>query len=182
MDNLEKEYEVIKKKLDKIIEEGDYLLAQHEIIKSYLNINEEIANLSQQLEVITKKINFNKWNSCNHMWFITKRTFDSGEGRSYDYCSCVKCNLSYEVFAEYEQRGKDVFENSQKAQMFEFLQEHNGAQYKGLSSNYFGNFNTIQSIYKEVKAANPNLDDNIILQLIKEKLIKKENKTRKRKR
>ena len=78
MDNLEKEYEVIKKKLDKIIEEGDYLLAQHEIIKSYLNINEEIANLSQQLEVITKKINFNKWNSCNHMWFITKRSFDQG--------------------------------------------------------------------------------------------------------
>lgn len=181
MDNLEREYDLIKEKLAKAIDEEHHLLAQHEIIKDYLNINEEIASLSQQLEATVKKINFNKWSSCNHLWFITKRTFDPGEGKSYDYCSCVKCHLSYEVFAEYEQLGKDLFDNSQKAQMFEFLQEHNGAQYKGLSSNCFGNFNTIQSIYKEVKAANPNLDDKIIFQLMEEKLLKG-SKTRKRKR
>ena len=151
MDNLEQEYLNIKAILNQKQKEIGQLYNEKVEVQNFLKLQKEIKKLQEQMQKIEKAINNQNWSTCKHIWLITKRNYDSGEGRTYNYCSCLKCGLSYEVFDEYETKGKEVLNDLIKAQMFEFLLEHPSARYQGISSNYYVNLEEAQSIYRKIK-------------------------------
>lgn len=180
MGNLEQEYKDVVERLKRKSKELYKIYNENEEVRKFLKMQKEEIELQKEKAKLEQEINVYKWSTCNHIWLITKQSYDSGEGRTYNYCSCVKCGLSYEIFEEYETVGKEILNNEKKAQMFDFLQEHPSARYKGLKSNYFCNLQKAQSIYEGIKKRNPDLTEEMILQLLEEKLSKK-NETRKRK-
>lgn len=181
MENLEQVCKETKEKLDKIQKDIQTTYDENEIVRKFLELQNEKKNLTEQLNQITSQININNWLTCKHIWVTTKQSRDYGENRTYNYCSCIKCGLSYEVFDEYETIGKEVLNDDLKREMFEFLQEHIAARYKDLHSLYFCNLQEGQLIYQKIKAKNPELTDELILQLWEKEIDKKTSRTRKRK-
>ncbi len=181
MDNLEQEYLKIKAVLNQKQKEIGQLYNEKVEVQNFFKLQKEVQELQEQMLKIIKAINSQNWSTCKHIWLVTKQSYDPGEGRTYNYCSCLKCGLSYEVFDEYETKGKEALNDLTKAQMFEFLQKHPSARYRGLHSNYYANLEETQNIYRKIKKRNPDLSDEIVLQLIEEQLNKKKGLTRKRK-
>lgn len=181
MENLSLIQHELNKKLDENKKASTKIYEENEIVRKYLKLQEEQNKLTMELANISREINIQKWSSCNHIWVITKHDYDFTEGRSYNYCSCIKCGLSYEVFLDYEKMGKDALNDSARKEMFDYLFTHNTSQYKGLSSNYCCNLEEAQAIYQKIKAKNPNITDEIMLQLWERELDKKFSRTRKRK-
>lgn len=181
MEKLTLLYTELAKKLDENQKSSIKIYEENEIVRKYLKLQKEQKKLTMELANISKEINIQKWSSCNHIWVITKHDYDATEGRSYNYCSCIKCGLSYEVFLDYEKMGKDALNDPARKEMFDYLFTHNTAQYKGLSSNYSCNLDEAQAIYQKIKAKNPDITDEIMLQLWERELDKKLSRTRKRK-
>ena len=108
MENLEQEYLNIKESLKLKRDEIGHLCNDYVEVQNFLKLQKEIKKLQEQMQKIEKAINNQNWSTCKHIWLITKRSYDSGEGRTYNYCSCLKCGLSYEVFDEYEVPFKNI--------------------------------------------------------------------------
>ena len=89
MDNLEQEYLMINDALEQKQKAIKKLYNEKEEVQKFWKLQKEIKEFQDQILKIERTINFQKWSTCKHIWLITKQSYDPGEGRTYNYCSCL---------------------------------------------------------------------------------------------
>lgn len=98
MENLKTKYDQIVLKREELIEQIN-VLAENESVKKYFELRSQNDELANQQKELYKQIKVEEYSSCNHIWVNTLHNYDSWEGRSYNYCGCIKCGLDKRVFS-----------------------------------------------------------------------------------
>lgn len=156
MDNLKEEYEKITEERGSVLEQLK-ILEEDEKIKKYLELCEQNRKLKLKQVNSYEQMKKDEYSSCNHIWVYTLQDYDSMEGRSYNYCGCVKCGLDQRVFAE----SYPEYLPYPKKIMYDFMRKNHYT--KGIKSNIFCDLELAQAVYKKIKECNPELDDENLL-------------------
>ena len=100
MSELKKEYDEIKEKRTKIIDELKEL-DNNEIVKRYLELKKENASLLVKQKDLYCNIKKEEYEKCNHIIVCTKIDIDDCDGKSHPKHVCIKCGLNDGVLKEY---------------------------------------------------------------------------------
>lgn len=163
--------EELKSEYMKILEERKNILAKlNELentseLKEYFQLSDQNKLLLLQQEDLIKKIKFQEYSKCNHIWVTTKYDYDPFEGRSYTYNGCIKCGLNKEVMYKVNQTFGFASLNLSDSIMYEFIKKH--INLDGLHTNESCDLNLAVAIYSKIKANHPDIDDKTICKYFK---------------
>lgn len=156
MSNLKEQYDdILSKKED--TEKQISELENSDVLKRYFSLCNLNIQLEKQQENLYEQIKVKEYSSCNHIWVITSHD-SSCEGRSYNYCGCIKCGLDERIIDKinegYPYRALTLEERT----MYDFMKDHFG-YYEGIRIKNLCDFDLAKAIYTKIKEAHPNIDD-----------------------
>lgn len=173
MESFKNQYENVKLERAQIIEQLNDL-KQDEKVKKYLELSELNRGLIQKQHTLYEQVKREEYSSCNHIWVTTLHEYDNVEGRSYDYCGCIKCGLDVRVFdlmERYHNRG--VLTLDEKI-MYDFLRRHSyisSTDYTvGTNTNLSCDLGLAKAIYSKIKEEYPDIDDETAIKYFKDVL------------
>ena len=140
-------------------------LAENEAVKEYLDLCKQSDQLLSQQKQLYTQVKFEEYSSCNHIWVNTLHEYDSWEGRSYDYCGCVKCGLDRRVLQLMENYHDQDWLTKEQRIMYNFL-TNNQSDF-GIKINILCDLELAKAIYAKIKEAHPNIDDETIVKYLK---------------
>ena len=175
----------LKAKYDQITSEREEILKQ---IKKYFKLCSENEELSKLQEKLYKQMKVEEYSSCNHIWVNDFHDYDGWEGRSKDYCGCIKCGLDSKVFYLMDRHNNYKLLTLDQAIMYDFLRDEN-AHKNGIQTNIFCDLALAKAIYSRIKTAHPDIDDetaikyfNVAINDIRNKEVSDERKASRAKR
>ncbi len=116
--------------------------------------NDQVANNERKLYT---QLEFDKFSSCNHIWVNTLCDYDRSEGRSYNYCGCIKCGLDQRVFHFLDYYPDLSLLSLDQEIMYEFMRNH---YYKGgIYTKVLCDLDLAKAIYSKIKEVHPDIDD-----------------------
>lgn len=155
----------LKEQYDKIVLERKELITQiNELeddakIKTYFRLCSQNNQLAEQQKELYKQVKVEEYSSCNHIWVTTLHDYDSFEGRSYNYCGCVKCGLDQRVFHSMENCHKLDYLTLDQQIMYNFM--HGGYYKSGIDTKVLCDLDLAKAIYAKIKEAHPDIDDEM---------------------
>lgn len=165
MGNLKAKYDqIISERKDKI--EKINILEKDEKVKQYLLLCKQNKKLANEQADLYKQMKIEEYSSCNHIWVNTLHSYDSFEGRSYDYCGCVKCGLDRRVFYLKERYHNNAWLNLDEKIMYDFML-NNPSRYSGINTNLLCHLDLGKAIYTKIKENNPGIDDETAVHYLK---------------
>lgn len=163
MGKLKAQYEQIVSARKELTEQIN-ALSVDETVKTYLeaiNRNNALAAKQRQLH---KQIKTEEYQTCHHIWVNTFHFYDSYEGRGYNYSGCVKCGLDRKVFYLKEKyRDLDLLTEEERI-MYDFIKS-NGCQ-GGTKTDLSCDLDLAKAIYKKIKEACPNINDQTAIKYL----------------
>ena len=69
-------------------------LRENELVKRYIDLFFENEKLAVKKGNLYRELKLKEYDTCNHIWIISKKEFDVFEGRSFRSYGCVKCGLN----------------------------------------------------------------------------------------
>lgn len=156
MPNLEEQYNKIisyKKEINAKING----LLNNEKVKEYLELLRQLNKLDEQQKEFYKLIKIKEYSSCNHIWVTALHDYDSIEGRSYNYCGCIKCGLDRKVFHIIENYHNLDWLTFDQRIMYDFMK--NNHYYHGIDTKVQCDLDLAKAIYTKIKEVHPNIDD-----------------------
>lgn len=159
MEELKQLIDSISEQRKQIIDEiGE--LRENFIVKRYLELIETNETLLNEKKELIRELRLKEFNSCQHLWIITKSDHDYIEGRTEKFYGCVKCGLNQEVLNEANSIYGTKYFNLEKQIMYDYLKK--GICMKGYMLDVFCDFSLAKSIYKKIKEYNPDIDDETV--------------------
>lgn len=133
-------------------------LEEDEKVKTYIELHLKNVQLANEQKVLYKQMKVEEYTACNHIWVTTLHDYDSREGRSYNYCGCMKCGLDGRVIHMVENLGSFVeCMPLEKKIMYSFMR---GRYYKtGIDTKVLCDLDLAKSIYAKIKEIHPDVDD-----------------------
>ena len=153
MDNIEYEYKSILKEENKLKNIENELI-KNDIVAKYINLKNKEKSLSNRKYEIYKKMKFNEYSLCDHIFIIIYKTHDN----KHNYYGCIKCKLNNLVSILSTSKLDDEI-------MKEFL-------------DIYSPIDLAHSIYNELKVLSLNNYEfnNIFKEKVNDKLLKKKIK------
>ena len=164
MANLKEQYDKIKSDRKEIIGRINEL-EKNEAVKEYLDLCKQSVQLLGEQKQLYTQLKVEEYSSCNHIWVNTLHEYDSWEGRSYNYCGCVKCGLDRRVFHLMENHHDPDWLTVEQRIMYNFL-KNNQSDF-GIKANILCDLDLAKAIYTKIKEAHPNIDDETIVKYLK---------------
>lgn len=164
VDSLKEQYDQIVLEREGIIEQIN-VLAENEIVKKYFSLREQNNKLSEQQKDLYTRIKVGEYSSCNHIWVNTLCEYDGWEGRSYNYCGCVKCGLDRRVFHLMERYHSLEWLTLDQRIMYYFMKNHSSNF--GIDSNLLCDLDLAKAIYAKIKKVHPDIDDETAVKYLK---------------
>lgn len=156
-------FEKISTRRKDIIERID-CLKENESVKRYLKLCEENDKLLKDERDLYKQIKNEKFSSCNHIWIDVFHEYDAAEGRSHNYCGCIKCGLDERVFQLIESNKELTLDQEAMA---DYLKKH--ISKTGIITNlYWTDLDMMKKLYLKAKKEHPDLNDEEIVEYLKE--------------
>ena len=165
MENLKTKYDQIVLKREELIEQIN-VLAENEIVKKYFELCEQNNALANQQKELYKQIKVEEYSSCNHIWVNTLHNYDSWEGRSYNYCGCIKCGLDKRVFHLMERYDSSYWLTLEQRIMYDFMRDSHAYE-KGIETHILCDLDLAKAIYLRIKEAHPDIDDETAIKYFK---------------
>lgn len=164
MESLKNQYDQIVSEKKGLIEQIS-VLEENEKVKKYLKLCSERDKLANKQENLYKQIKIEEYSSCNHIWVNILHESDCCEGRSYNYCGCVKCGLDKRVFHLLESRINLGVVSLDQIIMLDVLKNHS---YKaGIDTRLSCDFDLAKAIYSKIKEAHPDINDETAIRYFK---------------
>jgi len=155
--------EELKKSIDNIGEERKQIieelkeLRENPIVKRYFELNEKNDSLLNEQKKLIKQFKIEEFNSCQHLWVITKSDHDYIEGRTERFYGCVKCGLNQEVLTKVSGMYGTEFLTFEEQIILEYLE--NGRYMRGSVIPVSCDIDLAKSVYSKIKENNPDIDD-----------------------
>ncbi len=165
MENLKTKYDQIVSKRKELIEQIN-VLAKDETVKKYFELRSQNDELANQQKKLYKQIKVEEYSSCNHIWVNTLHDYDSREGRSYNYCGCIKCSLDRRVFHLMESYHSPDWLTLDQRIMYDFMRD-NHAYEKGIETHILCDLDLAKAIYSKIKKVHPDIDDETAIKYFK---------------
>lgn len=157
MKNLKTKYDQIVSERKGLIEQIN-VLAEDETVKKYFQLRSQNDELANQQRDLYKQIKVEEYSSCNHIWVNTLHDYDSYEGRSYNYCGCIKCGLDRRVFYLMESYHSPDWLTLDQRIMYDFMK--GGHAYgKGIDTHILCDLDLAKAIYSKIKEVHSDMDD-----------------------
>lgn len=137
-------------------------LKENEIIKEYFKLLDEKNELENEQKELFKKMKFQEYSNCSHIWVTTLVDYDKGEGRSYRYCGCIKCGLDQQTYNLIENIGLAHL-NPLNRIMYDYMSKHYGYEFIGKQIDIYCDLNIASIIYNEIKKELPDIDDDTLI-------------------
>lgn len=158
MTTLKERYEEIVSERKKLIAKINEL-ANDDKVKKYFELCRQNDSLATQQKDLYKRIRIEEYSYCNHIWVTTLHDYDSIEGRSYNYCGCMKCGLDQRVFHLMENCHKLDYLTLEQQIMYNFMY---GSSYKsGIDTKVLCDLDLAKAIYAKIKEVYPDIDDEM---------------------
>lgn len=140
-------------------------LEENEAVKEYLDLCKQSDQLLREQKQLYTQVKVEEYSSCNHIWVNTLHEYDSWEGRSYNYCGCIKCGLDRRVLHLMENYHDQDWLTKEQRIMYNFL-TNNQSDF-GIKTNLLCDLDLAKAIYSKIKEAHPNIDDETIVKYLK---------------
>ena len=164
MEKLKEKYDQIVAERQGVIEQIN-VLAENEFVKKYFALRKQNDKLVSEQEDLYRQIKVGEYSSCNHIWVNTLHDYDSWEGRSYDYCGCVKCGLDERVLHLMESYRDPKLLTFNDRIMYDFMK---GFDYQvGIDTGIMCDLDFAKSIYEKVKEIHPDADDATVVKYLR---------------
>lgn len=159
MENLKTKYDQIVSERKGLIEQIN-VLAEDETVKKYLQLRSQNDKLANQQKDLYEQIKVEEYSSCNHIWVNTLHDYDRWEGRSYNYCGCIKCGLDRRVFHLMEgyHSSLDWLTLDQRI-MYDFMAGRHTTYGTGINTHILCDLDLAKAIYSKIKEVHPDMDD-----------------------
>lgn len=165
MENLKAKYEQIVSKRKDLTEQIE-ALAEDEKVKRYFELRSQNNQLARKQNDLYSQIKVIEYSACNHVWVNTLHEYDRYEGRSYNYCGCIKCGLDKRVFRLVESyQGLDGLTLDQVV-MYQFMKDGH-AYGKGIDTHIMCDLDLARAIYSKIKEVYPDIDDAKAIKYLK---------------
>ena len=173
MASLKKQYKQIEKEREDILKEINEL-KKNEVIKRFYELQNKNIKLANEQIILYKKLKVKEYDSCNHIWVNTLHDYFSYEGRSDDYYGCIKCGLDQRVFEIVSRLGSIDYLTLEQQIMYDYMYGHY-VTYKGINTHLECDLDLARNFYTKLKEENKDIDDEQVVDLIKNnlKLVKK---------
>lgn len=158
MSTLQEQYAKIVSERKEIITQINEL-ADNEKVKTYFRLCNQNNQLAEQQKDLYKQIKVEEYSSCNHIWVTTLHDYDSFEGRSYNYCGCMKCGLDQRIFNLMENCHKSDYLTLEQQIMYNFM--YRSSYKSGIDTKVLCDLDLAKAIYAKIKEAHPDIDDEI---------------------
>ena len=168
MDNIEYEYKSILKEENKLKNIENELI-KNDMVAKYINLKNKEKSLSNRKYEIYKKMKFNEYSLCDHIFIPIYKTHDN----KHNYYGCIKCKLNNLVSILSTSKLDDEI-------MKEFLKEIDYMSYINFFKyiDIYSPIDLAHSIYNELKVLSLNNYEfnNIFKEKVNDKLLKKKIK------
>lgn len=156
LEEIKKEYERLNKEKNNIANEIRKL-QENEFVKQHLELQDKMISLDlRQKELSGTVKKKQEYETCDHIWVVTSRSYDSYEGRKYLYHGCVKCGLDQRVLEIAEESGTKFFSDDDKL-MYDVFKSQNYK--KGKSTDIICDLELATAIYNKILEYYPDIDD-----------------------
>ena len=165
------QYGEIKKQYSKIEEEKGQIkeeikkISKNELVKKFLELQQRETNLEIKSNELYKAMKFQEYASCKHIWITTVYESSDFEGRSYDYCKCLKCGLDEWLFYLYDNSYSKRKPQIEQEAMYSYMVSHNYRT--GIYTRIYCEALLAQEIYQKIKKLHPDIDDETIIKYFK---------------
>lgn len=164
MDSLNKQYEKIVTERKELIERIKTLETE-ETVKEYLSICNQNAELASKQRELYEQIKVEKYSTCNHIWVIALRDYDSREGRRYDYHGCIKCGLDQRIgYLSDFSFNLDSLSLDQRI-MYDFMKDNQ--YFYGIKTGMLCDLDLAMAIYSKIIENHPDIDDDTAVKYFK---------------
>ena len=157
MEELMKLIENVGEERKQIIDEIKEL-RENSIVKRYLELNGKNDSLFIKQKELIKQYKLKEFNSCQHLWIITKSDHDYIEGRTQRYHGCIKCGLNQEVLNKANGVSGTKFLNFEEQIMYNYLKK-GIYMTKGSMIPIFCDFDLARAVYSKIRENNSDIDD-----------------------
>lgn len=157
MEELMKLIENVEEERKQIIDELEQL-RKKSIVKRFLELNEKNHFLVIKQKELIKQFKLKEFNSCQHLWIITKSDYDNIEGRTQRYYGCIKCGLNQEVLNKVNYISETKYLNFEEQIMYNYLKKGIYMP-KGSVIPVSCDIDLAKTIYSKIKENNPDIDD-----------------------
>ncbi len=164
MTELEKKYFELLKEREKILDEINEM---HKIIiiQKYNKLKRRNANLEEKQNELYEQLQMEKYENCDHIFVRHNINHDSYEGRVYPSCGCIKCGLDTSILSKVIEQGYDINDLSTDQQiMYNYLKElYDNNIFLNIAEPDITtpcNLELATAIYKKIKEAHPDIDDD----------------------
>lgn len=164
MKDLKEKYNQIVSERQGIIEQIN-ALAENEFVKEYFELRKINDKLNSEQEDLYKQIKVSEYSSCSHIWVNTLHDFDRLEGRSYDYCGCVKCGLDEMVLHLMESYRDPNFLTLNDRIMYDFMKTYD--YQSGIDTGIMCDLDLAKNIYEKIIKIHPDADDETIVKYLR---------------
>ena len=155
------EYEKIQKEIENLNSEIAKqeikklkLIEENEIVKEYIQLQENIENKKQEIQKYRRIINYAKMYDCKHIFVVTKKYIRNGEEQNIYQCIC--CGFTNNVPDGLKEFKSECIKRTRK----------NSSLLSKEEQDYF----EIEKIYKEILLNNPNISREEILKELRDKI------------
>lgn len=160
MSTLEEEYKKIELERKKCIKQINEL-ENDEKVKTYFNLCQKNDQLASQQKELYKQIKNEEYSTCNHIWVTTLHNYDGIEGRSYNYCGCIKCGLDQSVLHIMDNCNSLNCLTLEQQAMYNYM--NNNYYYKtGINIKMLCNLDLARAIYRKIRFHNQNINDETV--------------------
>lgn len=156
MSTLKEQYDKISSEREKTTIQIDEM-ENSDVLKRYLDLCKLNKKLENQQKKIYQQMKFEEYLSCNHIWVVALKDYDSCEECSHIYHGCIKCGLDDKVLHLMDNGYSFCDLTLEQKTMYNFLENH--LYLKGISINKSCDLNLAIAIYSKIKEAHPDIDD-----------------------
>lgn len=141
------EYNEINEEISNISNQID-LLKQNESVIKYLELEKQKSELLNKKRIAYINLRKNEYNCCDHLFVYSKVEFDGYANRA-----CIKCGLDEAVL----NMEKGFFSEEQRI-MYDYLRD-NYLKFTGTNTNILCDIDLAHAIYLRIKNNHPYMDD-----------------------
>lgn len=156
MNELEKRYNEITEKRNKIIDKLN-VLQKHHIIREYNELKAANSDLLREQKELTSLMKIKEYETCNHILVNTYQDWECS------YYGCIKCGLHEDVLI--------TFDNNDNL-MYDFLaDQHNYFEFKKSKMiDSSCDLELAHAIYQKIIETHPSIDDDTLITYFKNAL------------
>ncbi len=153
MGKLREEYDSLIEQRRKIIEQLT-MLEESETVQQYIELKKQNEELYNQQLSLYRDVKMEEYASCSHILVCSKLVYDRYEGRTCEWCGCIKCGLDTSVL------DSDYPLGLQKI-MYDYLKKSHlhSLNIQEIKTDVICDMDLAQVIYAKIKSVYPNIDD-----------------------